>query len=90
MTLPRACGYCAEQRDVLTVFGEELDPTMDQMIEAWHDNNHPGPGPFLADSGWYHPNGQGDGVLLRDVTLAPSEVICAECHLVHRPGTECP
>ncbi|AGT12983.1 hypothetical protein KAYACHO_79 [Mycobacterium phage KayaCho] len=39
---------------------------------------------------WYRPNGQGDGLRLRDIELAPSESICAECRLVHRPGTECP
>ena len=54
------CGLCDEQRGILTVFGEDLDPDMNATIEHWHDRPHPEPGPFLASPGaWPHDRGPG-------------------------------
>lgn len=92
MSAPRSCGLCAEQRDILTVFGEELDPGMDQMIDHWHDHNHHG-ACFLAEpgSGWERRGpGTEDAMELAALVLSVREVICAKCRLVHRPEVECP
>lgn len=34
--------------------------------------------------------GSAEVIDLRDVEVQPGESICAQCWLVHRPGTECP
>lgn len=84
-----ACGLCSEQRDILTVFGEDVDPEMGLVIAAWHDRFHPEPGPFLAAPGAW-PNDRGPGTADRldmaEFTVGPKEVLCTTCWLVHRPG----
>ena len=34
--------------------------------------------------------GSAEVIDLRDVEVQPGESLCAQCWLVHRPGTECP
>ncbi|AGU91992.1 hypothetical protein ADAWI_79 [Mycobacterium phage Adawi] len=34
--------------------------------------------------------GSADALDLAELTVGAREVICAQCHLVHRPGQECP
>ncbi|AER49392.1 hypothetical protein STINGER_78 [Mycobacterium phage Stinger] len=39
---------------------------------------------------WPRILGDGPAYDMRDFTLGEREVICAQCHLIHRPGQECP
>ena len=34
--------------------------------------------------------GSEDAIDMADFTVGPLEVLCSQCHLIHRPGQECP
>ncbi|AHJ88383.1 hypothetical protein CG91_gp083 [Mycobacterium phage 39HC] len=97
MTLPGRVCRCGHAWVDHVVFGDGL-PMCDRCDDIGGcDNDTALSVPdvrdgLVADLGgdWYRPSGQGDGLKLKDVTLAEGEVICAKCWLVHRPGTECP
>lgn len=54
--------------------GVECGPEPDTEL-AWPDGRGPGSANALD---------------LAELTVGAREVICAQCHLVHRPGQECP
>ena len=84
--MSRVCTLCAEQRDMVGIFGEEADPDIDQAIDHWHDRRHPDPGPFLATAGWESAAKARDYVEAAELEVHPGEIVCTACFLVHRPG----
>ncbi len=83
------CALCTEQRDIVTVFGEDMDPDLDAALDRWHARQHPEPGPFLASPGaWPDRRGPGteDALDAKVFEVAADEVLCQVCWLVHRPG----
>lgn len=43
-----------------------------------------------ADTANWPTRAPSDAPTLADITLRRDEMICSACHLVHRPGVECP
>jgi hypothetical protein len=84
------CPICEQQRDLLSLFGEEGDLASLAAIDAWHDGLHVGGGPFTPEDpaeGWAGRTTQADSHLaLADLVVRADEVTCGTCFLVHRPG----
>lgn len=88
----RNCTLCGEQRDLLALFGEEGEVGSADALDRWHDDLHPGNGPFTPSAPWEDGRGPGsaDAIEMAAFTVGPYEALCRECHMIHRPGVECP
>lgn len=88
--MSQACQLCAEQRDLLALFGEDrADPVTDQVLDAWHYHGHHGNGPYTPETPGWEKRGPGTAEVIeaKALEVADDEVVCTVCWLAHRPGS---
>jgi hypothetical protein len=86
---PLNCPRCGDQVDLLEQLGTEIDPNTIDVLWRWHDDLHPGSGPYTPNDpgeSWAGATTQADTLTITDFTVGKREVICGDCHLIHRPG----
>ena len=82
------CGVCGEQNSLLALFGEEGDLANQDAITNWHDEGHPGAGPFTPEEPgeWAGKTTQALTIQASDLEVRDDEQLCTVCWRVHRPG----